>query len=140
MPITYTWTVTNLIGYPAFEGQTDVITRAAYTVVGDDGEGHTADYSNWQATPIDPLAPFIPFADLTNDIVVGWVQSNLGPERVASIQESIAIDIHRQVTPPPEPMQFPLPWTPPTPPEPVPPTPPDLVTPVVSDPAVAPTN
>lgn len=140
MPITYTWTVTNLIGYPAFEGQTDVITRAAYTVVGDDGEGHTADYSNWQATPIDPSAPFIPFADLTNDIVVGWVQSNLGPDSVAAIQESIAISIQRQVTPPPEPMQFPLPWAPPAPPEPVPPTPPDLVTPIVSDPAVNPTN
>lgn len=129
MPINYTWTVTNLIGYPAFEGQTDVITRAAYTVVGDDGEGHTADYSNWQPTPIDPLAPFIPFADLTNDIVVGWVQSNLGPDTVAAIQESIAIDIQRQVTPPPQPQDFPLPWAPPAPPA-----------PTVSDPAVNPTN
>ena len=117
MPITYTWTATALIGYPTFEGQTDVVTRAAYTVLGDDGEGHTADYSNWQPTPLDPSVPFIPYADLTNEIVIGWVQSNLGPDAVAAIEESIAIVIQRQVTPPPEPEVLPLPWVPPVPPE-----------------------
>ena len=117
MPITYTWTATALIGYPTFEGQTDVVTRASYTVLGDDGDGHTADYSNWQETPLDPSVPFIPYADLTNDIVIGWVQSNLGPDRVAAIEESIATVIQRQVTPPPEPEVLPLPWAPPVPPE-----------------------
>ena len=117
MPITYTWTATALIGYPTFEGQTDVVTRASYTVLGDDGDGHTADYSNWQETPLDPSVPFIPYADLTNDIVIGWVQSNLGPDRVAAIEESIATVIQRQVTPPPEPEVLPLPGAPPVPPE-----------------------
>jgi hypothetical protein len=118
MPITYTWTATALIGYPVFDGQTDVVTRAAYTVLGDDGEGHTADYSNWQETPLDPSVPFIPYADLTPEIVIGWVQSNLGPDRVAAIEESIAITIQRQVTPPPEPEVLPLPWPTPEPPAP----------------------
>jgi hypothetical protein len=117
MPITYTWTATQLIGYPTFDGETDVVTRAAYTVLGDDGEGHTADYSNWQETPLDPSVPFIPYADLTPEIVIGWVQSNLGPDRVAAIEESIAIVIQRQVTPPPEPEVLPLPWVAPVPPE-----------------------
>jgi hypothetical protein len=117
MPITYTWTPTSLIGYPVFDGQTDVVTRASYTVLGDDGEGHTADYSNWQETPLDPSVPFIPYADLTPEIVIGWVQSNLGPDAVAAIEESIAITIQRQVTPPPEPEVLPLPWVAPVPPE-----------------------
>jgi hypothetical protein len=113
MPITYTWTPTQLIGYPVFDGQTDVVTRAFYTVLADDGEGHTADYSNFAYTPLDPSVPFIPYADLTPEIVIGWVQSNLGPDRVAAIEESIAIVIQRQVTPPPEPEVLPLPWVPP---------------------------
>jgi hypothetical protein len=113
MPITYTWTPTQLIGYPVFDGQTDVVTRAFYTVLADDGEGHTADYSNFAYTPLDPSVPFIPYADLTPEIVIGWVQSNLGPDRVAAIEESIAIVIQRQVTPPPEPEVLPLPWAPP---------------------------
>jgi hypothetical protein len=45
------------------------------------------------------------------------VQSNLGPDAVAAIEESIAITIQRQVTPPPEPEVLPLPWVAPVPPE-----------------------
>lgn len=115
MPITYTWSPTSLVGYPTFDGQTDVVTRAFYTVLADDGEGHTADYSNFALTPIDPSSPFIPYPDLTPEIITGWVQSALGPDKVAAIEESLAIQIQRQVTPPPEPEVLPLPWVPPTP-------------------------
>jgi len=113
MPITYTWTATSLIGYPVIDGETDVVTRACYTVLADDGEGHTADYSNFAYTPLDPSVPFIPYADLTNEIVIGWVQYNLGADTVAAIQESLAIQIERQVNPPKEPEVLPLPWVPP---------------------------
>ena len=113
MPITYTWTATSLIGYPVLDGETDVVTRACYTVLADDGEGHTADYSNFAYTPLDPSVLFIPFADLTNEIIIGWVQYNIGPEMVASIEGSLAIQVERQVTPPPQPEVLPLPWVPP---------------------------
>lgn len=113
MPITYTWTATSLIGYPVLDGETDVVTRACYTVLADDGEGHTADYSNFAYTPLDPSVPFIPYADLTNDIIIGWVQYNIGPDLIASIEGSLAIQIERQVNPPKEPEVLPLPWVPP---------------------------
>ena len=117
MPITYTWTATSLIGYPVIDGETDVVTRACYTVLADDGEGHTADYSNFALTPIDPSVPFIPYADLTNDIVIGWVQYNIGPDMIASIQGSLAIQVERQIDPPKEPEVLPLPWPTPEPPQ-----------------------
>ena len=110
MPITYTWTATSLIGYPILDGETDVVTRACYTVLADDGEGHTADYSNFALTPLDPSVPFIPYADLTNDIIIGWVQYNIGADLVASIEGSLAIQVERQVNPPPQPEVLPLPW------------------------------
>ena len=115
MPITYTWTATQLIGYPVIDGETDVVTRACYTVLADDGEGHTADYSNFALTPLDPSVPFIPYADLTNDIIIGWVQYNIGADLVASIEGSLAIQVERQVNPPPQPEVLPLPWVPPAP-------------------------
>ena len=117
MPITYTWTATSLIGYPVIDGETDVVTRACYTVLADDGEGHTADYSNFALTPIDPSVPFIPYADLTNDIVIGWVQYNIGPDLIAAIQGSLAIQVERQIDPPPQPEVLPLPWPTPEPPQ-----------------------
>jgi len=117
MPITYLWTATSLIGYPVIDGETDVVTRASYTVLADDGDGHTADYSNFALTPIDPSVPFIPFADLTNDIVIGWVQYHIGPDLIASIQGSLAIQVERQIDPPPQPEVLPLPWPTPEPPQ-----------------------
>ena len=117
MPITYTWTATSLIGYPVIDGETDVVTRASYTVLADDGDGHTADYSNFALTPIDPSVPFIPYADLTNDIVIGWVQYNIGPDLIAAIQGSLAIQVERQIDPPPQPEVLPLPWPTPEPPQ-----------------------
>jgi len=110
MPITYTWTATSLIGYPVLDGETDVVTRALYTVLADDGEGHTSDYSNFAYTPLDPSVPFIPYADLTNDIVIGWVQNSLGADAISAIQESLAILIERQVNPEKEPEVLPIPW------------------------------
>jgi len=113
MPITYTWTATSLIGYPVFDGETDVVTRACYTVLADDGDGHTADYSNFAYTPLDPSVPFIPYADLTNEIIIGWVQYSLKPDGVAAIQENLAFLVERQIDPPPQPEVLPLPWVPP---------------------------
>ena len=59
--------------------------------------------------------PFIPYADLTNDIIIGWVQYNIGPDMIAAIQGSLAIQVERQVNPPPQPEVLPLPWVPPAP-------------------------
>jgi hypothetical protein len=116
MPNTYTWTATNLIGYPQYEGETDVITTVFYTVVADDGAGHTASIQNIQQTPLDPLVPFIPYPDLTNEIVIGWVQDDLGENSVASIYANLDAQIEAQINPPPSPQSFPLPWvTPPAP-------------------------
>lgn len=119
--MTYTWTITNLIGYPQYEGETDVVTTVFYTVFADDGAGHTASINSIQQTPLDPAVPFIPYPDLTNDIVVGWVQSNLGPNGVASIEANLNGQIEAQINPPITPQSFPLPWG--TPSFPVPPTP-----------------
>jgi hypothetical protein len=111
--MTYTWTVTNLIGYPLFDGQTDVVTTAFYTVLADDGAGHTASINNIQQIPPPKDRPWVPFADLTNDIVVGWIQAELGPDGVNSIYANLDAQIAAQINPPPTPQNLPLPWTPP---------------------------
>lgn len=110
MANTYTWTVTNIVGYPVMEGETGVVTTVFYTVLADDGEGHISNVHNIQQTPLDPNRPFIPFADLTNDIVIGWVQSDLGESGVSSICLNLDAQIQDQINPPPSPEVLPLPW------------------------------
>jgi len=109
MSNTYTWTVTNLIGYPQQVGKTDVITTVFYTVTATDGT-HTASIQSIQQTPLDPLVPFIPYPDLTNEIVIGWVQDDLGPDGVAGIYANLDAQIEAQINPPPTPQSYPLPW------------------------------
>jgi hypothetical protein len=110
MPNTYTWTATNLIGYPQYEGQTDVITTVFYTVTADDGVGHTASIQSIEQTPLDPLVPFIPYPDLTNDIVIGWVQNDLGANGVTNIYANLDAQIENQINPPLTVVNLPLPW------------------------------
>lgn len=120
--MTYTWTVTSIVGYPLFEGYTDVVTLVFYTVIGNDGQGRAASFSSSEVTPLDPSAPFIPYPDLTNDIIVGWVQSGLGESGIASIYANLDAKIAAQINPPQAPQSLPIPWV-------VPPVP-DLSAPI----------
>ena len=97
------------------------VTTAHWTAAATDGDYSASVYStcSWSGGTAT-----IPYADLTNDIVIGWVQYNIGPDLIAAIQGSLAIQVERQINPPPQPEVLPLPWVPePTPPEPVPFTP-----------------
>jgi hypothetical protein len=110
MSNTYIWTVTNLIGYPVLDGETDVVTEAFYNVVADDGAGHTAVFQSIRPTPLDPERPFVPYNELTNDIVVGWIQQSLGESGVNTIYGNLDSQIENQINPPPSPESLPLPW------------------------------
>jgi hypothetical protein len=109
MPITYTWTPTTLIGYPEFQGKTDVVTTAYYTVTATDGE-YTSSNSSLQQFVLDPEAPFIPYNDLTPEIVTGWIQSALGPAGVENTYANLDAQIETQINPPITPVNLPLPW------------------------------
>ena len=41
----------------------------------------------------------IPFADLTKEVVIGWVKDKLGEEQVTAIEESLAAQIEAQKEP-----------------------------------------
>ena len=109
MPITYTWTPTTLIGYPEFAGKTDVVTTAYYTVTASDGE-YTSSNQSLQQFVLDPEAPFIPYNDLTPEIVTGWIQSALGPDGVENTYANLDAQIENQINPPVTVVNLPLPW------------------------------
>lgn len=111
MANTYTWTPTTLVGYPVLDPYVDVVTTAFYTVTADDGDGHTASTSSIQQIPIPEERPFIPYPELTPEIVVGWIQEALGPDGVAGIYINLDAQIEAQINPPITPQVLPLPWT-----------------------------
>jgi hypothetical protein len=93
--------------YPEEDGETDVVFTVHWTLTGTDGT-YTGSVYGSQAITIDPAAPFTAYADLTEAQVIGWVQSAMGAEQVASYEANVANQIENQIDPPI--VTPPLPW------------------------------
>ena len=107
MAITNTWAVIQMDAYPEYEGEPDVVFTVHWTLNGTDGTYAGSVYGSQGITPTEG-ATFTPYADLTEEQVIGWVQAAMGAEQVASYEANVAAQINDQVTPPV--VTPPLPW------------------------------
>jgi hypothetical protein len=107
MAITNTWSVVSLDCYPELDGETDVVFTVHWTLNGTDGAYAGSVYGSVGVT-LDPDAPFVPYASLTEAQVIGWVQDALGEEQVASYEANVAQQIANEKNPPV--VTPPLPW------------------------------
>ena len=105
---TYTWNVTALYTQ-TIESEQNYVVIANYEVVGTDGT-FSAPLSNIARFSTASVSPFIPYDQLTNDIVIGWIQSELGTDGVANLEACIQGQIDSQINPPVTPQNTPLPW------------------------------
>ena len=105
---TYTWNVTDLYT-ETIDGEQNYIVIANYEVVGVDGE-YTASLSNIARFSTASVTPFVPYEDLTNEIVIGWIQDELGVDGVSNLEACIQGQIDSQINPPVTPQNSPLPW------------------------------
>jgi hypothetical protein len=108
MTTTNTWAVIQMDAYPEEDGETDVVFNVHWTLTGTDGTYAGSVYGS-QGVTIDPDASFTPYADLTEAQVIGWVQSAMGEEQVASYEANVAEQIANQIDPPV--VTPPLPWS-----------------------------
>jgi hypothetical protein len=99
MSITTTWIVEQMNCYPTAEGQTDVVFNVHWRVNATDGTYNATFYGTVGVT-YEAGSPYTPYVDLTQDQVVGWVQTSMGAEQVASIEAGLATQIDNQVNPP----------------------------------------
>jgi hypothetical protein len=93
--------------YPEADGETGVVFNVHWTLTGEEA-GFSGNVYGTQAVAVDPDAPFTPYADLTEEQVIGWVQSAMGAEQVASYEANVATQIKNQIDPPI--VTPPLPW------------------------------
>jgi hypothetical protein len=104
---TYTWLVTTL-WTETIAGEQNYVVIASYDVTGVDGS-YTASLSNTAQFSTANVSNFIPYDQLTNEIVVGWIQQDLGVNGVNSIEACIQGQIDSQINPPVVPEVTPLP-------------------------------
>jgi len=105
----YTWVVTTLYT-KTIENEQNYVVTAYYDVTGVDGV-YTASLSNVAQFSTASVSTFIPYEDLTNDIVTTWIQNGLGVDGVSNIEACIQGQIDSQINPPVSPENTPLPWT-----------------------------
>jgi len=110
MTITYTKVIDSLTCYAEIDNETDVVFTINWTLNGNEGVLY-AGYPCTTSVPFTAGETFVPYADLTEQQVLDWIEEYTDPEIMASYYQYIYNSIEQQklvVTPP-------LPWIPPLP-------------------------
>jgi len=102
---TFTTTITDMYTMPQVDGQTDVVVNVLYKVAGIDGQ-YEANIDNSHRCTLTPGQAFTPYAQLTQDQVIGW----LDPQMISNSQACVQGQINSMITPPVSPTNQTLPW------------------------------
>jgi hypothetical protein len=97
MTTTTTWTVTAMDCYPQEGSETDVVFNVHWTCSGTDGTYNASIYSTC-SVPASTGSSFTPYADLTQEQVLGWIWAN-GVDQEAT-EAAVDQQIQNQINPP----------------------------------------
>ena len=97
MSATITWSVTAMDAYPQAEGQVDVVFTVHWTCAGVQDTYQASVYSTCGVT-YSSGTPYTPYAQLTQDQVLGWVWAN-GVDKDA-VEVSVQAQIDNAINPP----------------------------------------
>jgi hypothetical protein len=107
MATTYTWTIDAM--YTVQQPDPNYVVNVMWTLTGVDGQ-YTAFIQGNSLFDSNQSSTFIPYDQLTQDIVIGWVQNQLGPQGIANYEANVQGQIDSQINPPVSPQNTPLPW------------------------------
>ena len=94
MTTNFTWSVANMEHYTS-DG---VVFTVHYTVNAEDGTYSSGAYGS--VLLYKPESDnMIPYADLTEEIVVGWVKDHFGAEKVGEIEAALQAQLDQQHAP-----------------------------------------
>jgi hypothetical protein len=85
----FTWKIANL----ERETADGFVMTAHYTISAEDGTYSSGAYGSLGFERPDKL---IPFADLTEEMVIGWVKDNFGAEKVTEIEGALQHQLDEQ--------------------------------------------
>jgi hypothetical protein len=105
--ITLSWIIERLLCKPVEGTLTDVVITADWRCNGSQDQYSGTCYGSASFAP--PSGSFIPYADLTEQQVLGWCYAN-GVDQ-AAIEANVSLQIQNQIDPPV--VSLPLPWVPP---------------------------
>jgi len=101
---TFTTTITSM--YTLDTPDPGYVVNALWQVTGVDGTYTASIGGNTQFNSADQEGAFIPYASLTEAIVIGWIPESA----ITSAQQCVQGQIDSLITPPVSPAAQPLPW------------------------------
>jgi len=104
---TYTWRITQM--YTIQQPDPYYVVSVFWMLTGDQ-LGTTSSLTGSIRFDAAQQTDFIPYDQLTEEIVIGWVQKTLGPQQIESLEFSIQGRIDQLLNPPAQPQVTPLPW------------------------------
>lgn len=106
MATTFTWTITQMDCLPHTADGPDYVVTAHWQCVGVDGNYNGRVYSTCGFAVDKSESDFVPYADLTQDMVLGWMWES-GVDKGAT-EVAVQKQIDNQINPPV--VTPPLPW------------------------------
>lgn len=108
MANTYAWDCRTVDVYPTHDSNSDVVYNVHWRLNATSDQTHevdgedvpyTASVYGTQNISTDDIENFIPFADLTNAVVTGWVETAMGADEVQAKKDALDSNIASQITP-----------------------------------------
>ena len=106
---TWTWTIQSMHQWPSGTNAGYVV-NINWLLTGTDGTQTASIEGNTQYSVTDATPDFTPYAQLTQDTVIGWVQASLGETGISNTQANVQGQINSLENPPVSPTTEPLPW------------------------------
>jgi len=113
---TITWKVTNLDCYPTYQQNTDVVFTVHWDCLGNivvatgslSGSVYNSRLYGTTGVQYHSGSAFIPYDQLTENVVLGWTFDSMGSGSKANIEAGAISSLYNQINPPV--VQPPLPW------------------------------
>ena len=105
MATTFTTRITSM--YTLNTPEPDYVVNILYEVTGVDGANTASIGGNTQFNSADQEGAIVPYASLTEAIVIGWIPESA----ITSAQQCVQGQIDSMIAPPVSPASQPLPWS-----------------------------
>jgi hypothetical protein len=102
MNLTYQWSISGMTTLPSYQGNENVVTSISYTILGQDTNSidTSHNFGTVNTYLLDTGIDFVPFDQLTEEIVISWVQKILGPDQIQKLYNAMAYNLLvRQIQP-----------------------------------------
>jgi hypothetical protein len=99
LDINYTWNFNPLEAYPTASGETNVVFNVHWQLYGSTGS-YQSSVIGVQSVTYETGSVFVPFNELTYDIVYNWMTASMGTSSMQNYETIVTQQIQNQINPP----------------------------------------